>query len=315
VVDRALELNPELGLGHAVKGEIQAEEDWNWAAAEKDYRRAIELSPSLFEAHHSYSHLLMALGRVDESLEQSRIAVALDPLNTAARLHMGWHYLTAGQLDQAIPEYQATLQLDPSYAAAYQQLSWAYLLAGRYDEAATAYRKASELGSLDTLAVSAVVAAKRGHSDESLQILSKLIDKSNREKRGYDVAAVFAQLGRRSDAFHWLDRALAIREPGITQLKLDPFFVPLRSDPRFAALLQRMGLPSRRGRRRRGTGAGGRRHWPRRDDLAPTRDGLAPRTAGTTIRDTRTSFSPPFRQSTQAATTTPGDTRVSATST
>jgi len=245
-LDRALALDPGLGLAHAVKGEIEYQQDWNWAAAERDLKRAIELSPSLFEAHHSYSHLLMNMGRVEESLEQSRSALALDPLNTAATLHMGWHYLYAGQFDRAIPEYEATLRLDPSYAAAYAQLTWVYAQTRRFDEATAALNKYGELtGSSDTLAMGAALAAMRGRTVEALKMLSVLIDRANREQgRAYDVATIYALLGRKDDAFHWLDRAFKKREESLLELKVDPFLEGLRSDPRFAVLLRRIGVPA-----------------------------------------------------------------------
>ena len=245
-LDRALALDPDLGLAHAVKADLEYGQDWNWEAAERDLKRAIELTPSLFEAHHSYSHLLMNMGRVEESLEQSRSALALDPLNTAATLHMGWHYLYAGQFDRAIPEYEATLRLDPSYAAAYMQLAWVYSLTRRFDEATAALNKHRELtGSSDTLTMGAALAAMRGRTDEALKMLFKMIDGANREQgRAYDVATIYALLGRKDDAFHWLDRAFKKREESLLELKVDPFLAALRSDPRFAALLHRIGVPA-----------------------------------------------------------------------
>ena len=243
-VARALALDPNLGLAHTVTAQIALDGDWNWEAAERGFRRAIELTPSLFEAHHSYSHLLMNMGRVGESFEQSQIAVALDPLNTAARVHMGWHYLCAGQFEQAVPEYRAALQLDPTYATAHTQLTWVYLLMGRLDEAEAAHRKRIDLtGSSDTLGVSAMIAAKRGRTDSALRMISMLIDGVNHGKPGaYEAAAVFEALGRRDDAFRWLDRAIKNREPSVLELKQDPFLMTLRSDPRFPPLLRRIGL-------------------------------------------------------------------------
>ena len=243
-VARALALDPNLGLAHSVTAQIAMHGDWNWEAAERGFRRAIELTPSLFEAHHSYSHLLMNMGRIDESFEQSQVSVALDPLSASARVHMGWHYLHAGEFNHAIPEYQASLQLDPSYAPAYEQLAWVYLLTGRFDEAEAAHRKSIDLtGSSDTLGWSGMIAAKRGRTDSALKMNSMLIDRLNQGKPvAYEAAAVFALLGRRDEAFQWLDRAVKDRDPSVLELKQDPFLMILRSDPRFATLLRRVGL-------------------------------------------------------------------------
>ena len=243
-VARALALDPNLSLAHSVTAQIAMHGDWNWEAAERGFRRAIELTPSLFEAHHSFSHLLMNMGRIDESFEQSQVSVALDPLSASARVHMGWHYLHAGEFNHAIPEYQASLQLDPSYAPAYEQLAWAYLLTGRFEEAEAAHRKSIDLtGSSDTLGWSGMIAAKRGRTDSALKMCSMLIDRLNHGKPvAYQAAAVFALLGRRDEAFQWLDRAIKDREPSVLELKQDPFLMTLRSDPRFPILLRRVGL-------------------------------------------------------------------------
>ena len=127
----------------------------------------------------------------------------------------------SGDFGQAISEYQATLR------------------------PAAAHRKTFDLtGSSDTLAVSAMIAAKRGRTDEALRMVGRLIDGVNRGEQGaYDVATIFALLGRMEEAFQWLDRAIKQREGPLRDLKQDPFLVTLRSDPRFAALLQRIGLP------------------------------------------------------------------------
>lgn len=244
--DRALTLDPDLGLAHSLKAQIEYQQDWNWAAAERDFKRASELTPSLFEAHHQYSHLLLDMGRIKESLEQSRTALALDPLNTAATLHMGWHFLAAGQFEQSIPQYEATLRLDPSYSAAYVQLSMAHELVGRHDAASSAWNKYLDLtGSSDSLKMRAIIAARRGRTDEARGMLSKLIDRVSRgEQSAYDVGVVLAQLGRKDEAFRWLDRSVTEHEEQVTSLQSDPFLTALRTDPRFKLLLRRMGLPA-----------------------------------------------------------------------
>ena len=245
-LDRALALDPDLAEAHAVKGSI-ARSAWDWAGAEREYRRAIEAAPSLFEAHHSYSHLLMSQGRVEESLRESRLTVALDPLNTSATLHLGWHYFMAGETSKAIPEYMATIRLDPSFGQAHMQLTWAYLEAGRFREADESYRKYADLSQEpDTLALSALTAARRGRTNDASQMLSALMEGAGRgDIAAYDVATVLASLGRNDEAFRWLERSVEKRETAAESLSQDPFLKTLHADPRFPALLRRVGIPFR----------------------------------------------------------------------
>lgn len=152
-----------------------------------------------------------------------------------------------GDPSRAIPEYLATIELDPSFGAAYMQLAWAYTLAGRYAEADEAYRKYADLAAEpDTLALSALIAARRGRTADASRKLSRLIEGVDRgEFAAYDVASVLALLGRNDEAFQWLGRSIDKREPAATELLQDPSLRTLRGDPRFTALLRRMGIPSK----------------------------------------------------------------------
>jgi TolB-like protein/Tfp pilus assembly protein PilF len=251
-VERALSLDPDLGLAQAAKATVDYVEDWNWAAAEQDFRRAIQLAPSQFEARHVYSHLLMTLGRVAESGEQSRAALALDPLDPEAVLHMGWFDMYTGRMHDAIDQFHASLRIDPTFAEAYRFLSAAYALSGRFDDADAALRKGLELtGPADTtsaivqlrsrLAMGAVIAARSGRTRDALAMVSRMIDSG---QPAYDIALIYALLGRKDDAFHWLDRSITAHEPYVVTFRADPFLATLRGDPRFGAALRRMKLPA-----------------------------------------------------------------------
>jgi len=242
--DRALVLGPELGYSHAVKALIAYGADWEWATAEREFKTAIELTPSLPEAHHFYSHFLMAEGRVRESLEQSETFLSIDPLAREAWVHRGWHHLFAGEYAPAMADLQQALKIDPGNAQAIVLMSYALERLRRYPEALAAARRAADLDpAQDTLFMAAVCAAQRGNRG--------LAERKGRDLaiatlagRGfkYDAARVFAVLRRPDDAFRLLDNAADERDERLALLVQDPWLATLKSDPRFAALLRRMRL-------------------------------------------------------------------------
>src|SRR5262249_41423134 len=118
-IAKALALAPDLGEAHASRAKFLFESDWNWAEAEREFRRAIELNPNDSNAHHHYSHLLAALGRVPEAREQARIMLTLDPLAPASHHHMAWLDLECGQFEAADSEFAKVAQLDAGYVATY----------------------------------------------------------------------------------------------------------------------------------------------------------------------------------------------------
>jgi Tfp pilus assembly protein PilF len=243
--ERAIALDPDLGLGHVLLGQIE-HEAWNWAAAEREYRRATALSPNSLEAHHNYSHLLLDLGRLEESGDESRTALALDPLNTAAIVHMGWQLLAEGRYDEAIVRYREALAIDPTYEEAYWHLCYLHLLSDRPDDAAATWNRLTAIAAPeDSLWMKAMIEAQRGNMAGAAAALPSLIAEHARGKASaHEIAILFARLGRRDEAFAWLDRAVAARETNVLGIRLNPLFAPLRDDPRFAGVLRRMGLPT-----------------------------------------------------------------------
>jgi TolB-like protein/Flp pilus assembly protein TadD len=241
--ERAIALEPGLGLGHVLLGQIE-HEAWNWQAAEREIRRAIAASPNSFEAHHAYSHLLLDMGRLEQSGEESRTTLALDPLNTAAITHMGWQLLVEGRYVEAMKHYEEALRIDPTYEEAYWHMTYIHLLTGRPDQADATWRRLVALGApTDTLWMKGMILATRGNMAGASDIVARLVAARAKDPKtsASSIGSLLAQIGRRDEALVWLDRAVSAREPTILNVRLNPFWAPVRDDPRFAALLRRMG--------------------------------------------------------------------------
>ncbi len=243
---KALEIDGTLAEAHTSLAIVHLLYDWDLAASEKEFKRALDLDPDYTAAHHWYSHCLLPLGRTEESLAESRRALELEPLNLVINGHLGWHYLYARQYDQAIEQYRRTLELDPAFPQAQRYAAWAFLQKGRHAEAIAALRAAlSGLGRQPEveaeLGHALAVAGRRAEARAVLEDLRQ--PSSGRYVSPYAVALVHAGLGDRDQALAWLDKAYAERSDYMPYLGLEPMLDPLRSDPRFGALVRRVGLP------------------------------------------------------------------------
>jgi TolB-like protein/DNA-binding winged helix-turn-helix (wHTH) protein/Tfp pilus assembly protein PilF len=244
---KALQIDGTLAEAHNSLAMVHLLYDWDLAASEKEFRRALDLDPDYTTAHHLYSHTLIVLGRTDESLAESKRALELEPLNLAIGGHLGWHYLYARQYDQAIEQIRKTLELDPAFPQTQRYAAWAYLQKGMRQEAIASLRAA--LGRLGRnpevegeLGHALGVAGRRAEALAMLEGLRQL--SSTRYVSPYSVALVHAGLGDRDQALAWLDKAYAERSDYMPYLKLEPMLDSLGSDPRFAALVRRVGLPN-----------------------------------------------------------------------
>jgi TolB-like protein/Flp pilus assembly protein TadD len=242
---KALQIDPTLAEAHTSLAMVHLLYEWDLAACEREVRRALELDPNYTAAHHWYSHCLLPLGRTEESLAESKRALELEPLHLVVGVHLGWHYLYARQYDQAIEQFRKTLELDPAFPQAQRYAAWAYLQKGMHPEAIAALRAA-----LDSLGRDPEIEGELGHAlavagrrTEALTILEGLGHLSaTRYVSPYSIALVHAGLGDRDQALAWLDKAYAERSDYMPYLRLEPMLDGLRSDPRFAALVERVGL-------------------------------------------------------------------------
>jgi eukaryotic-like serine/threonine-protein kinase len=241
---KALSLDPQLGEAHASMAEVLLYDDWDFAGAEKEFKGALELNPGYAEGHHQYSHLLLLLGRTNESLVESNKFLELDPLSESPIGHLAYHYLYSRQYDDAVQQFQKTIQLYPD-SPQYTKLGNAFWEKGMYNEAVEAFAKGLAKEGLDQASIGELklAFAKSG----SIGFLRKFLEilKAVPQARvlAVNIAELHARLNEKDQAFEWLEKAYADHSDGLVRLKEEIGFDNLRSDPRYANLLRRIGLP------------------------------------------------------------------------
>ena len=221
------------------------EELWQPEKAEDEFKRALELNPNYPTAHHWHGILLLDTGRFDEALTEAKRAQLLDPLSLAINQNVSQTYLARGEIDLAIVEARKVIELDPRYPRGHMYLGLAYIKQGNYAEAIAELRKANDLPERDRSVPGTMgyVYALAGNRVEALAILKELEEKYVRhEAVGQDLAAVYAGLGDKDQAFAWLEKDFQARSGLLPRIRWYVPYESLRSDPRYADLLRRMGF-------------------------------------------------------------------------
>ena len=244
--ERALELDDGLAEARAVLAGIRSMYEWDWAGAEREYRRALELDRNSAITHQWYAYHLAAMGRHDEAVAEARRGLELDPLNPVGRVVLADQLLHARRYDRAIAESEKALEIDPDLDQARGILESIYTQLGRYEDAVAVRRE--RITRAGTNAEAAVVALEQAYA--ALGPLGywrwRLAGLEQAATRGYvapsEFAAVYAALGHNDAAFEWLERAYEERD-AMDLLNVWPGYDPLRSDPRFDDLLRRMNFP------------------------------------------------------------------------
>ena len=244
---RALELDESLAEAHTALAYVLLNYFWDFPESNREFQRAIELNPNYATAHQWYGngYLLAILERFDEAIAEGKRAQELDPLSLIVNSDLGQDYFFARQYDKAIEQLRKTVEIDQSFYNAHANLGMAYEMKGSFQEALAEYRRARELSD------DPIVLARLGHAlaasgqrDEALQTLDQLKEISRRRYvPAYAFTILYAGLGEKEQAIQWLERSYQDREPKLTRLKVDPLLDPLRSDPRFKAMLKRLNLP------------------------------------------------------------------------
>jgi serine/threonine-protein kinase len=241
---KALELDETLAEAHTSLVKV-LHLDWNLAESNREFQRAIELNPNYATAHQWYGNgNLRVLGRFDEAIAEMKRAQELDPLSLVINADVGVTYISARQYDQAIEQLRKTTEMDQGFYYAHGYLGIAYEMKGALQEALAEYRKARQLtDDPRMLALLGHGLAVSGKRDEALRTLDQLKEMAKqRYVPAYSFTIVYVGLGEKDQALQWLERDYQDRGVDMLSLKVDPLLDSLRSDPRFADLVRRVGL-------------------------------------------------------------------------
>jgi TolB-like protein/tetratricopeptide (TPR) repeat protein len=243
---KAIEIDESLAEAYASLAHVKANYEWEWAEAERLSRKAIALQPDYATAHQWFGiHYLAPMGRLEEAIAEARRARQLDPLSPVFNAFVGAALYSARRYDEAIEECRKTIDLHPDFGVAHWYLGRAYLQKGRHQEALAELQRAVAVSGgsplmKGTLGVGYVLAGDRAAAQETLVELEKL--RAESYASAMDLAGIHAALGDRERAFRWLDQAASERSFHLIYLKVWPELDPLRPDPRFKALILRLGL-------------------------------------------------------------------------
>jgi tetratricopeptide (TPR) repeat protein len=243
---RALEVDEGLAEAHTSLAAVKRDFDWDWAGAERELRRAVELNPSYPTAHQWYGELLYEEGRYQEAITQIKQALELDPLSLIINTILGRALMFSGSTDLAIAQLRKTLEIDPNFGLALYDLAKAYLQKGMFSEAIIEIQKSIDLDRnlAERTALLAHIYARAGNSAQARVLLQRLTEQSRRTYVSwYGISFVYAGLGDKDQAFACLEKAYQLQDSRLADLKVEPVLRSLHSDSRFAELVRKVGLP------------------------------------------------------------------------
>ena len=241
--NKALEIDNDLAEAHVALGSVK-HYNWDWAAAEQEYKHAIELNPNYAQAHSAYGSLLVSKGRTEEAIAEANRSQELDPFSLGISSQRGFILENARRYDEAIEQLRRVIAMDPNNYQAHWFLGHTCAAGGRFAEAIAASEKAAALsrtpGALGFLGMCYGLAGRKA---EANKILNELLELNrSRYVTPPALANVYIGLGDKDQAFFWLEKAYQDRSNYMAYLKVFPADDPLRSDRRLDDLLRRMGL-------------------------------------------------------------------------
>jgi serine/threonine protein kinase/tetratricopeptide (TPR) repeat protein len=243
---RAIELDDTLSEAHTALANVTFFYDWDWDAAEKEMRHAIDLNPSSASAHELYGNYLIAAGRKDRGIAELKVAREVNPTALTTYASLLGAYVTNGQYDVAIDEGRRAVAAHPDFAFGYGWLGMALVMKGQTAEAIPILTRARELDDNITtthfLAMAQATAGNKAEAARLADVLAKAAE--NRYACAYEVGSVYLRLGDADKAVQWIRRGQEERCDCMVWLKAEPWMDPLRADPRYTDLLKRAGFPN-----------------------------------------------------------------------
>jgi TolB-like protein/DNA-binding winged helix-turn-helix (wHTH) protein/Tfp pilus assembly protein PilF len=242
----ALKLDDSLAESHASLAFVEMQYEWNWAASEQEFRRAIALNPNYATAHQWFAYWLMVQGHADDSIAEIELARKADPLSIIIRSDAVEMLCTAGRFDEAIAQAHEALEFDPNFRISRYFLGVAYIGKKMYPDALAEYQKGVAIDGNDEwsrVGLGRVYALLHDRRNAEKIVQQLLQDSRRRGELALELAFIYAALGEKDRAFAWLDKAYQNREGGLMFLNTPPYFDAVRSDPRFTNLVRKMGLP------------------------------------------------------------------------
>jgi DNA-binding winged helix-turn-helix (wHTH) protein/TolB-like protein/lipoprotein NlpI len=243
---KGLALDNTLAEAHTSLAHVLANYDWNWSEAEKEFKLSIELKPDYATAHQWYAiHYLTATGRLEEALQEMKKALELEPTSLVMNTFVGATLYYMGRYDEAIDQCRKTIEMDPNFAVAHWHLGLAYEQKQMSDAAIEEFQKSVSLSGDSPLMIAALghayaMSQKKREANKILHQLNELA--KQRYVSPYEVAAIYVALGNNEQAFQFLEKAYKEHSFHLVYLNVWPQFKPIRSDPRFQDLVQRIGL-------------------------------------------------------------------------
>jgi TolB-like protein/class 3 adenylate cyclase/Tfp pilus assembly protein PilF len=238
--ERALELDPNLGQAHAALGIYHASR-FEWGAADEEFRRGLELDPRYSTGHYWYAFTIISQGRLDEAIEHARVAAEIDPLSLVNGRGYGFIFMWAGRYDEALAQFDRVRELDPNFAPNWGGYARVYAVQGRWREATAAFVRFAELRGWDSEAMRHAAEAMQRHATDGRPVPVPA-DLEEAVPRTMLRAEIMAMLGQPDSTMAILQRMYEEGDPNLREAGVHPLLAPLHRDPRYVALLERIGL-------------------------------------------------------------------------